>query len=281
MDFGKVITAVVTPFYSDGSIDFKTFEKLLEKQIQSRIDSVVIFGTTGEGPTLTQSEKKKLLEHAVSIGKNRIKIIANTGTNNTQESVELTLMAQLCKADGVLAIVPYYNRPEIRGIIQHFHHMADIGLPLIFYHHPKRTGIKLDIQTIEQIAQHPQVKGIKECSSDLDLIANMKKFIPNLKIYSGNDDQIIREYSSGLDGVISVTAQLLPKPFIDFFYNQSSSELQAIEQLIKSIFTEVNPQGIKAALEIMGYENMHLRLPLVSVEKKTYSAIEKFVHPFL
>ena len=281
MDFGKVITALVTPFKSNGEIDFTTFEKLLEKQIESQIDSVVIFGTTGEGPTLSFDEKKLLLEKAVNLSKNRIKIIANTGTNNTIESLDLTRMAKACKADGVLAIVPYYNRPEKRGIIEHFHQIASVGLPLIFYHHPKRTGIKLDFETISKIANHPLVCGIKECSSDLELISKMKMTIPHLKIYSGNDDQLIQEKPYGLDGVISVLAQLYARPFIELFYEQNSSHLEKINNLFKTIFLEVNPQGIKAALSLLGYESMNLRLPLVSVEKETKVAIEAAINQSL
>lgn len=281
MDFGPVITAIVTPFSKNGQVDLDTFEKILNLQIDSGVDGVVVFGTTGECPTLTKDEKVLLLKKALQVGKEKISIIANTGTNSTQESIELTALAKELGADAALAIVPYYNKPDARGIVEHFHQIANIGLPVIFYHHPKRTGIKLDLETIEKISLHPNIVAIKECSSDFDLIQDMKSLLPNLSIYSGNDDALIDEAGYGLDGVISVVGQIFPMPFIEFFKDGNAFGLKELQPVIQAIFSEVNPQGIKAAWKAIGYDHMELRLPMVSVKPETMSRIAQAMNQFL
>lgn len=274
----QVYTALVTPFDSSGNIDFLTFESLVKKQISDALDGIVIFGTTGECCTLDSLEKLALLEKAVSLAKGKITIMANTGTNNTKESVELTKEAKDLQADQILAIVPYYNRPGPQGIISHFHAIADVGLPTVFYHHPGRCGVKLTIDTILEIAKHPMIVGVKECSYDLELIKQIKEKT-KLKVYSGNDDTLSKDKQFGLDGVISVAAQAFPKPF----QQASNYALEQLKPFIEAIFSESNPQGIKAALELMGFPSMHLRLPMTKVQLETKlkikMAIEKYQHP--
>ena len=275
MQLKSVITAIVTPFDLDGKIDYFTFKKIIREQTEQNVSGVVIFGTTGECCTLSHDEKISLLKEAVNAAKGEISIIANVGTNSTLESLLLAKEAKELGADYLLAIVPYYNKPEKEGIIKHFHLLADVGLPMIFYHHPKRTGIELEFETIKAISDHPNIFGIKECSSNLELIRRIKKEIPNLKIYSGNDDELLLQKPCGLDGVISVVAQLFPDPFLKFFDDDYPLDLQNLINVIKCVFKEVNPQGIKAAYKILGYPNMELRLPLVSVRGETYQAIEQ------
>lgn len=275
MSLQSLIPAVVTPFDQKGRIDFRSFEKILLKQIEADVSGIVIFGTTGECPTLTFEEKREILRFTVKTVANRTKIIANVGTNSTNESILLAQIAKEEKADYLLAIVPYYNKPQKEGIIRHFYSIADVGLPLIFYHHPGRTGICLSFESIQELSMHPAIYGIKECSSDLDLIKKIKTDLPNLKVFSGNDDELLEQIKLGIDGVISVVGQLLPKPFIDLFEKNELKEYEELLPLIKTIFREVNPQGIKAALQIVGFQSMELRLPLVPVSNETYKAIEK------
>jgi 4-hydroxy-tetrahydrodipicolinate synthase len=274
MELSGVYTALVTPFFSNGKIDLNTFEKIVINQLEFNIKGMVVFGTTGECPTLVKQEKIELLQSCVNLAKGKASIIANCGTNSTQESIEMTLLAKAIGADFNLAIVPYYNKPTSRGIIQHFHQLADTSLPLIIYHHPGRTGIRLSIDSIEEIFQHENIVGIKECSSDLNLLQKMKERIPRIKILSGNDDELIEQKQIGIDGVISVVAQLIPAPFQSLFETGSKEEYEKLKPLIQAVFKEVNPQGIKALYEELGYENMDFRLPMVRCEASTIRAIE-------
>lgn len=279
MSKAQVYTAIVTPFDSLGKVDIASFEKLFLSQISSKLDGVVVFGTTGECSTLSLQEKLFLLEKSISLSQNQIKIMANTGTNSTIESVELTKEAKNLKVDEILAIVPYYNKPQPQGIIKHFHAIADVGVPTYFYHHPGRCGIKLEIDTIIEIAKHPMIKGVKECSNDKELIQKIKEKT-SLKIFSGNDDTLSKDYQLQLDGIISVVAQLFPEPFLELFRLGSMDKLIKLQPVIEAVFSEINPQGIKAALECRGYESMYLRLPMTQVQLKTLNRIKQAIEEY-
>ena len=274
MNFGRVISALVTPFRKDSSIDFELYTSLIQYQIQSNIDGIVCFGTTGEVPTLLLEEKIKLLTIATHLASPHFKVIANTGTNSTAESVELSKMAKELHADGLLAVTPYYNKPEKRGIIAHFNQIAACGLPLIIYNHPGRSGINLDLELISILFENPNIVGIKECSSDLNHLKELKLKWKDKGIYSGNDAHLLPEIAAGIDGVISVVSQVFAREFVDLFKGDSEGYL-GLTDLMKVIYSEVNPQGIKALLEILGASSMELRLPLVKVGDQTRLLISK------
>jgi 4-hydroxy-tetrahydrodipicolinate synthase len=272
MGFGQVISALVTPFQKDGSIDYGLYKSLIEYQIQSKVDGIVCFGTTGEAPTLSFLEKEKLLVLAKEVAPPHFKVIANTGTYSTSETVELSKVAKELKADGVLAVTPYYNKPEKRGIIAHFDQIAACGLPVIIYNHPGRTGITLDLELLCILFENPNIVGIKDCTADLQHLRELKHRWKDKVVYSGNDTQLLPEIAVGIDGVISVLSQVFTHEFVELFNGKSDSYL-GLTDLMKAIYSEVNPQGIKTLLYLLGAPSMELRLPLVKAEGQTVSAI--------
>jgi 4-hydroxy-tetrahydrodipicolinate synthase len=272
MSFGRVISALVTPFQKDGSIDCELYKSLIQYQIQSKIDGIVCFGTTGEAPTLDTQEKIKLLILAKEIAPPHFKVIANTGTYSTSESVELSKVAKELKADGVLAVTPYYNKPEKKGIIAHFNQIAACGLPVIIYNHPGRTGVKLDVELLSILFENPNIVGVKDCTGDLQHLRELKHRWKDKVVYSGNDSQLLPEIATGIDGVISVLSQVFAKEFVELFNGNADGYL-GLNDLMKALYSEVNPQGVKALLELLGAPSMDLRLPLVKAESQTVSAI--------
>ncbi len=271
----KSYVALVTPFGRDGSVDFDTFRKLIHFQIENGTDGIVILGTTGEKPTLTNDEQLELIDIAIETISNRVPIIVNTGTNCTRESVLMTQIAQEKGADYAMAVVPYYNKPQPRGIIAHFTEVAKVGLPFICYHHPGRTGTLLSWESLLEISKIPNIIGIKEASGDLELIKTLAEKQVNL--FSGHDDLFLQQRELGVESSISVIANIYPAFWKKVVSGGSYDGFKKLKGLIDAIGYESNPQGIKYAMQLLGLCQNSLRLPLISVEKSTQDAIRKVI----
>ena len=266
--------ALVTPF-SDNAVNYTQLQALIEWHINAGTQALIILGTTGEGVTLSTAEKKEVFTQAVRFAKRRIKIIANTGSNDTAASIELSLFAQKIGADGLLLVCPYYNKPSQRGLIAHFTAIADaVDIPCILYNVPGRTSVNLTAESCCALAQHPRIVGVKEASHDLAQIDTIIKHAPKgFAIYSGNDDQNEAILALGGHGVISVTGNLIPERLAAFCTARlkgNALEAKAMHEgmmpLHTVLFIESNPVPAKAALNQMGHPVGSVRLPLVELE---------------
>jgi len=268
--------ALVTPFDENG-INYHVLKELIEWHISEGTQALIIMGTTGEGATLRQSEKLDLFEKALSYAKGRIVMIANTGSNDTQASIELSLDAQLMGYDGLLMVCPYYNKPTQRGLIAHFSAIADaVNTPIILYNVPGRTSVNLNAESCIYLSSHKNIVGVKEASHDLNQI---KEIIENcdkeFSLYSGNDDQNLDILKLGGMGIISVTANCVPKrcsELCEAFFNNELEQAETIQASLAALndvlFIESNPVPIKTALNLMGKDVGPCRLPLVNLESK-------------
>lgn len=274
--FTGAATAIVTPLNKDG-IDFDKFGKLIDWQIESGIDAIVVVGTTGEASTLNDEEHKEAIRFAVERVDKRVPVIAGTGSNDTAYAIEMTLYACEVGADAVLLVTPYYNKATQRGLIESFRAIADAStVPCIIYNVPSRTGCNILPETAKALAEHPNIVAIKEASGNISQIAELAALVGDkMDIYSGNDDQIVPIMSLGGKGVISVVSNLMPKEtsdivklFMDGKVEESRKLQLRLLPLINALFSEVNPIPVKAAMAAMGYCENYVRLPLTTMDPK-------------
>jgi len=264
--------ALVTPFTEDGKeVDFKTLEKLVEFQISGGSDGIVAVGTTGECPTLSHEEHRKVIEAIVKYANKRIQVIAGTGSNSTDEAVEMTKYAKSVGADGALVVVPYYNKPTQEGLYQHFVAVADVGLPVILYNVPGRSACALTPKTIARLAAHPHIVAIKEASASLDQVSEILS-LTNLSVLSGDDSLTIGFMSIGAKGVISVIGNIAPRKLKDLVAAAAKEDYVTARKihlelfkLSRVMFIESNPIPVKTACELMGLCNSKMRLPLCPI----------------
>ncbi len=257
-----VYTAIITPFNKDLSIDIDAFIRLVCHQEEAGIAGLVIGGTTGEGWSLSKEEVEQLVIAAKAHFPR--KIIIGTGSISTKASIENTKKAKALGADAALVIVPYYNLPSEEGVLTHFNEIAKAGLPMIAYHHPKRTGVKLSLSCLKQIAKIPEVIGIKETVNDKEGIEALSKLTT---VFCGNDGEMKVFKKHGAKGVISVVSNLFPQETIDFFATDREDLSWNLSQFIEELFKEGNPSGIKAALAKKNWSKDFLRLPLVPLSE--------------
>lgn len=274
--FTGAATAIVTPMNEKG-IDYENFARLIEWQIDEGINAIVACGTTGEGSTLTDEEHKAAIKFVVDQVKGRVPVIAGTGSNDTAYSIELTMHACEVGADAMLVVSPYYNKATQNGLIQTFRMIADASTkPVILYNVPSRTGMNITPKTCQVLSEHPNIVAIKEASGNISQIAEIAHLCgDNLDIYSGNDDQIVPILSLGGIGVISVLSNVMPKETVEICDKFLSGDFKASCKLqldlipyINSLFCEVNPIPVKAAVAAMGYCEDYLRLPLTKMESE-------------
>lgn len=268
--------AIVTPFHEDGSINFDKLEELIDFQIENHTDSIIICGTTGEASAMTDDEHLECIKIAVDRTRGRVPVIAGTGSNDTRHGITLTKRAKALGADATLQVTPYYNKATQRGLIEHFKAIGEASdLPMILYNVPSRTGVNITPQTVYELSKFDFVDSIKEASGDMSQVAQIARLCgPDFAIYSGNDDQIIPVLSLGGKGVISVLSNIIPKQthdMVDFYLNGQTREALKIQlnylPVIDSLFCEVNPIPVKAAMNLMGFEVGPCRLPLTNLEK--------------
>ena len=274
--FTGAATAIITPM-KGGVVDYETFGKLIEWQIAEGIDAIVAVGTTGEGPTLTDAEHKEAIRFCVEKVAGRVPVIAGTGSNDIAYAIELTKFSCEVGADAMLLVTPYYNKATQKGLIESFTAIADASTkPCILYNVPSRTGCNITPETCAVLAQHERIVGIKEASGNISQIAKIAQLCGDkLDIYSGNDDQIIPIMSLGGKGVISVLSNLMPKETSNMCKLYAQGKVQEALKLqlqylplVDSLFCEVNPIPVKAAMAAMGLCENSLRLPLTPMEQK-------------
>jgi len=272
--FKGAATALITPLTPDG-VDYNAFGRLIDWQIESGIDALVIAGTTGEGSTLSDAEHRDVLKFAVDRIAGRVPAIAGTGSNDTAYAIDLTQYACDIGYDAMLVVTPYYNKATQKGLIAMYTAIADASTkPLILYNVPSRTGVGIEPSTYLALADHPRIAAIKEANGNISKIVETAALVGDkLDIYSGNDDQIIPILSVGGKGVISVLSNLLPaetsaicKTYFDGRVTESAAMQFKYLNLINALFSEVNPIPVKAAMAAMGFCKDYLRLPLTSME---------------
>lgn len=268
------MTALVTPF-RDGHVDTRAFEQLIERQAAAGLEGIVPVGTTGESPTLNTEEHLRVIELAVQVARKRTKVIAGTGSNSTAEAIELTQGAEKAKADAVLLVAPYYNKPTQEGLYQHFSAIAkSTDLPIILYSIPGRCGVEIGVETVARLAgDHRNIVGLKESSGSMDRIALLKRAVPeSFSLISGDDFITVPFISVGAVGVISVASNIIParvKKMVDAALagDFASARKQHLElyPLFKDLFLEANPAPAKAAMFRQGWMSDEVRLPLVKM----------------
>lgn len=276
--FKGVGTALITPFKKDGNIDYETLEKLINYQIENKVDAIIIAGTTGEASTLTHEEHMNLIKECVKYVDKRIPVIAGTGSNNTKTAINNSKEAEQLGADGLLIVTPYYNKTTQNGLINHYKKISEqVNIPIILYNVPSRTGLNIEPNTVKELVEQTNnIKGIKEASGNINNIIEIKNLLGDkINIYSGNDDQIVPILSLGGVGVISVISNILPKETHELIENylkgdieKSRKEQIKMLKLIKALFIETNPIPIKKAMEEMKLINGTLREPLVELEEE-------------
>ena len=284
--FGGTGTAVVTPF-KEGGVDFESFGRFLNWQIEGGVEFLVVLGTTGESPTVTADERAEIITFAVKTAAGRVPVVIGTGTNSTANTIALSQQAEALGADGVLVVTPYYNKPTQEGLYQHFKAVAaSIRIPLIVYNVPGRTGTNILPETVRRLSRLLNVAGIKEAAGDVaqidTLVRLIKKDRPDFAILSGNDDQAFHLVNSGGDGVISVLSNVMPRETSDMIRLALAGEVEKARELhhrmfplMKNLFMESNPIPVKYAVNRLGFCRNELRLPLVPASEKCMAVIDE------
>ena len=271
--FTGAATALITPM-KNGGVDYEKFAELVEFQIANKIDALVVCGTTGESSTLTDEEHRELIRFCVEKTAGRVPVIAGTGSNDTAYAVDLSKFACEVGCDALLQVTPYYNKTTQRGLVKHFFAVADaVDKPIILYNVPSRTGMNIATDTYVELAKHERIVATKEASGNISAIAEIAHACGDaLDIYSGNDDQIVPIMSLGGKGVISVLSNVLPEETHNIcanFFNgnvkASCAEQLRLLPLIDSLFCEVNPIPVKAAMNALGFCSEEIRLPLCEI----------------
>ena len=273
--FRGIATALITPF-RNGEVDYDTFGRLIDWQIENGIDALVICGTTGEGSTLSDEEHKACIRFAVERAAGRTVIIAGTGSNDTNYAINLTKYSCDVGADAMLVVTPYYNKATQRGLVESFYAIADASTkPMIVYNVPSRTGCNIQPQTYLKLAEHENIRGIKEANGDISSVVETQSLLRGkLDLYSGNDDQLVPILAMGGAGCISVLSNLMPRQtreICDRFWDGDIAGAAKLQcdylPLINALFSEVNPIPVKAAMAAMGFGENSLRLPLTCMEQ--------------
>ena len=268
--FTGVCTALVTPFQDD-QVNYSMLEQLLQRQIDAGIEAIVICGTTGEAPTLSDDEKLTLFRRAKEYVGDSCKIIAGTGSNCTAHTVALSKAAEECGVDGLLVVTPYYNKANEIGLISHYEAVANaVELPIILYNVPSRTGIDISVNAYHHISAHPNIAGVKEASTDITKIGKIRRACgAELPIWTGNDEQIVPVMAMGGLGVISVVSNVRPvetqamaNAALTGDFDAASAIQVQLQPLVDSLFSDVNPIPVKEAMRLIGYDCGPCRLPL-------------------
>lgn len=273
--FEGSIVALITPF-KGGEVDYQALENLIEFHINNHTDAILVCGTTGESPTLTFEEHKKVIEEAVRIARGRIKIIAGTGANATHEAIELSTHAQRVGADACLLVAPYYNKPTQEGLYRHFKAIAEeVSIPIILYNIPSRTGVEIAPETIYRLVkEHENIIGSKESTPNMDRISELKRLLgDNFTILSGDDSLTLPMMALGAKGVISVANNIMPrevKQMVDYALKGDFKKAREMHyylyELFKVLFIETNPIPVKTACWALGMCEKEFRLPMCEMK---------------
>ncbi|MBE6944142.1 MAG: 4-hydroxy-tetrahydrodipicolinate synthase [Ruminococcaceae bacterium] len=283
--FTGVCTALITPFWA-GEINYPLALRLLQRQIDAGVPAVVLAGTTGEAPTLSDEEKLTLFARCKAYAGDKCTVIAGTGSNSTAHTVALSRAAQAVGADALLVVTPYYNKATPDGLIAHYLSVAEaVDIPIIIYNVPGRTGVDIPVSVCQRLSMHPSIVGIKEASTDITKIIALRNACgEDFAIWSGNDDQIVPCAALGGKGVISVLSNVLPEETVKMTncalqgdYVTASKMQCQLYPLIKALFSEVNPIPVKAAMEVLGYDCGGCRLPLCDISRENRERLEKLL----
>ncbi|MED1666617.1 4-hydroxy-tetrahydrodipicolinate synthase [Brevibacillus laterosporus] len=284
--FGRIVTAMVTPFNDKGQIDWDRTEKLIDYLIDTGSEALVVSGTTGESPTLSRQEKLDLFAFSVQKAKGRVKVIAGTGCNDTEESITFSREAAKTGIDAIMLVAPYYSRTSQEGLYQHFKAISEaVELPIMLYNVPGRTGVNMTADTTLRLAELPNVVCIKEASGNLTQMAQIIEHAPQgFELYSGDDGLTIPVLTIGGVGIVSVTSHIIGlemKEMMDAFFKGDTSRAAALHRQLVPIFEGAfkypNPTPIKAALNKKGIEVGGVRLPLVNLTAEEASYINEWL----
>ncbi|MDX2098029.1 MAG: 4-hydroxy-tetrahydrodipicolinate synthase [Leptolyngbyaceae cyanobacterium bins.59] len=291
VNFGRVLTAMVTPFHEDGSLNYAVAEQLAAHLVQQGTDTLVVCGTTGESPTLSWSEEYQLFQVVQNVVAGKAKIVAGTGSNSTQEAISATEKADKLGLDGTLQVVPYYNKPPQEGLYRHFKAVAEAApeLPVILYNVPGRTGQNLQPETVARLSEVSNIVALKEASGNLDQVSQTRKLVPpDFAIYSGDDSLTLPMLAVGAAGVISVASHLVGNPLqqmIRAFEAGNPREALAIHlrllPLFKALFLTANPIPVKAALNLKGWNVGPTRPPLCEASDTVIEALKSALNDSL
>lgn len=282
--FGRVSTAMVTPFDKKGHVDFQKTTVLVNHLIENGTDSIVVAGTTGESPTLSKEEKLALFKHVVKVADKRVPVIAGTGSNNTYDSIELTKKAEQLGVDAIMIVAPYYNKPNQEGLYQHFKAIAEsTALPLMVYNIPGRSVVNIAPETIIRLAEIPNIKAVKEASGNLNA---MTKIIAgtddDFLLYSGDDGIALPVLAIGGAGVVSVASHVIGnemQEMVGAFLNKDVEKAAKMHQkllpIMEGLFAAPSPSPVKTALQLKGLDVGSVRLPMVPLTEQERSALVK------
>jgi len=284
IDFGRVLTAMITPFKSDMTVDYDQVKKLAHHLVQSGTDGLVVAGTTGESPTLSKEEKIELFRVVVEeVGGDAV-VIAGTGSNNTADSIVLTQAAEKLGADGIMLVCPYYNKPSQEGLYQHFKAIAEsTNLPVMLYNVPGRTAANLLPQTVVRLSAIENIVAIKEASGSLDQVSELRRNLPDhFVIYSGDDSLTLPILALGGKGIVSVASHIIGPQLQEMInaFNSGNVTIAAkihgsLFPVFKTLFITSNPVPLKAALNMLGWQVGGPRLPLVEATQAEKDFIKK------
>lgn len=284
MEFGRLMTAMVTTYDAEGNLDFDRQTALIEHLFQTGTDTIVVVGTTGESPTLSKEEKLELIRHTVAVAKGKGKVIAGTGSNNTKESLMLTKQAEELGVDGVMLVAPYYNRPSQEGLYQHFKTLAEsTSLPVMLYNVPGRTAVNLTAETVCRLAEIPNITMVKEASGDLTQMTEIINGTPDdFLLYCGDDNLTLPVMAIGGSGIVSVASHVLGremKTMIEAYVNGDNELAGRLHRQLsapfKALFAAPSPVPVKRVLEQQGLDTGPVRLPLVPLTKEEEEQILK------
>ncbi len=281
--------ALVTPFDPDGKVNFGKLKELIEFQINNKTDALVVCGTTGENPTLTDEEHIEVIKKSVEYTDGRIPVIAGTGSNDTSHAVMMSEEAQKCGADALLIVTPYYNKTSQNGLKKHYEYINDrVNLPVILYNVPSRTGVNIEPETYAYLAGLENITGTKEANSSISSVVKTMSLCPkDFDIYSGNDDQTAAIISLGGKGIISVLSNILPdkmhtmaKYGLSEKYKKCAAMQKKYLRLCDAMFCDVNPIPVKEAMNLMGFEVGECRLPLYKMSDDKIEKLKNILEEY-
>lgn len=285
--FSGLYTALVTPFTKDNKIDYKALERLIEKQIAGGVNGLIILGTTGESPTIHDDEARKLIKTAISIVSGRVQVLIGTGSNSTEHAIELSRQAERFKADGLLLVNPYYNKPSQEGMFHHFASIAgSVTLPIMLYNIKGRTGINLATQTVTRLSLIHNIKAMKEASGDIEQIMDVIRETPDdFSVLSGDDVLTLPLMALGGDGVVSVIANMYPKKLRHLVEAMNNNDYEGARDIHYALLDAMrgflnissNPIPIKTALAMQGLCEEKFRLPLYPMDERGRLSVQKLV----
>lgn len=283
--FTGVCTALVTPFLGN-AVNYPLLELLLGRQIAAGIEAVVLCGTTGESPTLSDCEKLEIFRRCARYAGGRCKIIAGTGSNDTQHAVALSAAAEAAGADALLVVSPYYNKATADGLLTHYSAIAGaVHIPVIVYNVPSRTGVDIPVSVYRELSKIPNIAGVKEASTDMGKISKIRAICPDsFALWSGNDDLTAPILALGGQGVISVLSNVLPeqtqalaRAALDGDFDTAADLQLRLLPLTEALFREVNPIPVKAAMKLVGYDCGTCRLPLTPASSETIAKLQEIL----